>query len=830
MKNILYLLAMMLLCSIGSSSAQSSCASIIKNIGFEKKRGNIEYVTKLNATVVLFYAEDQYYGKELWKTDGTLQGTSLVKDIAPGTKSSRYGYEAITGNITVSDIAGDNKPVVLNGIMYFEANDGTHGYEIWRSDGTDKGTFMITEINEGAAYDREKQSFRSFFIYNNEVYFWDNSRIIFNSTPVVVWRLFKTKGSIESTTLVGEFQNFQSFKPKLFNYKGSLSFLLGPSSYETRIEESNRFYQMNTLGQISKIKLHVDGINNISAANGQLYFTNKKGLFKSDGTMASTILVRESGSVFSTNSINTDFWGDDRFVYFLHNSSLWRTDGTMTGTFSLQNNVRFSNTDLFSETRVFIYKNELYFIDYGTKNNLLKGVKVWKTNGTIEGTIPVVDVDPEGKGEAIIRLVTEIDGNLYFYGKVNGVSADANTKSGIWKTDGTQSGTKVLCPLGPDLECRMINPTFKDYGFLSIDKSLIFLGFPTSYANNNYDDTELYRTDLKNCPNISLVVTGSLVFCPNTTTTLSATATGGMTPYTYRWQQGTTAIGTGSASLTVNAAGAYTVIATDANGCSGSSPVTATQRTAPTVSLPAAVSFCAGQPITLTATAAGGTSPYTYAWKQGTAVIGTSAATLSVNAGGTYVVTVTDASGCASSSATATVTQRPSPTVTVTASAPGFTAGNSVTLTANTGTGLTYQWTRDGQPIAGATQATYVAQQPGDYGLTVSQDGCSATATATQISLITAIEEPQTGPDFTLTASPNPNPGAIQIRIVTQPGRTISVTLTLHDLTGRSLWQKQISVAGQHTEQLDLTPQPTAIYLLRATSNGQQGALRLLRQ
>ena len=81
-----------------------------------------------------------------------------------------------------------------------------------------------------------------------------------------------------------------------------------------------------------------------------------------------------------------------------------------------------------------------------------------------------------------------------------------------------------------------------------------------------------------------------------------------------------------------------------------------------------------------------------------------------------------------------------------------------------------------------------------------------------------------------MTASPNPSPGAMQVRIVTQPGRTISVTLTLQDLTGRSLLREQISVSGQHTELLDLATQPAAIYLLNATTDGQKSSLRLLRQ
>ncbi|MBK8492610.1 MAG: HYR domain-containing protein [Saprospirales bacterium] len=115
-------------------------------------------------------------------------------------------------------------------------------------------------------------------------------------------------------------------------------------------------------------------------------------------------------------------------------------------------------------------------------------------------------------------------------------------------------------------------------------------------------------------------------------------AIGGTEPYTYAWSNGST-----SALATQLSAGTYTVTVTDANGCTATASVTLTQ---PDV-LEASASVvsnadCAGNMTgEASASATGGTAPYTYEWSNGD--LGTTADNLS--AGG-YTVTITDANGC----------------------------------------------------------------------------------------------------------------------------------------------------------------------------------------
>src|SRR6185295_6464656 len=80
-----------------------------------------------------FGADDGVHGSELWSSDGTGPGTQLIVDINPGAASGwpAPGRDALTQPYVMS---------VMNGVMYFTADDGTHGRELWRYDGTAMGT------------------------------------------------------------------------------------------------------------------------------------------------------------------------------------------------------------------------------------------------------------------------------------------------------------------------------------------------------------------------------------------------------------------------------------------------------------------------------------------------------------------------------------------------------------------------------------------------------------------------------------------------------------------------------------------------------------------
>ena len=82
--------------------------------------------------MTLFSAADSVHGRELWASDGTAQGTYLVKDIYPGPRSSR-----------------PDELVAFDGRVYFEAADSSYGVELWSSDGTAEGTALVADLWPG---------------------------------------------------------------------------------------------------------------------------------------------------------------------------------------------------------------------------------------------------------------------------------------------------------------------------------------------------------------------------------------------------------------------------------------------------------------------------------------------------------------------------------------------------------------------------------------------------------------------------------------------------------------------------------------------------------
>ncbi|RYZ47051.1 MAG: HYR domain-containing protein, partial [Myxococcaceae bacterium] len=213
-----------------------------------------------------FAADDGASGMELWKSDGTAGGTTLVKDIRPG--------------------AGSSSPAeltALGGVLYLVANDGNQGAGLWRSNGTAAGTTRVVPSAVGPHYSPELLK-----AVGDTLFFS-------MSDPVHGQELWKSDGTSEGTTLVRDL-------------------LAG--------EGNGQPAQLTALGS-------------------WLYFvandgTHGRELWRSDGTVAGTTLVRDIRAGASGSGVATLtpvgpvllFSADDG----ASGVELWKSDGTDTGT------------------------------------------------------------------------------------------------------------------------------------------------------------------------------------------------------------------------------------------------------------------------------------------------------------------------------------------------------------------------------------------------------------------------------------------------------------------------------------------------------------------
>lgn len=234
------------------------------------------------------------------------------------------------------------KYAVLNNVSYFQANDGIHGSELWRSDGTSKGTYMVKDINPN-------DSLVYYIIANITT---ANDKIFFSAyTKESGTELWVSDGTSEGTFML---KNIYSDESGL-------------------ISGNPHFF-------------HVVNNTVYFVAQGKNY-TNSE-LWKTDGTIAGTILVSDLYTFdrnFST-SINRVASFNNLLFFTVFSSvngrELWRSNGTDTGTYMVKDiSPTNQQYDYEGPSALTEYNNQLYFLA-----NDSSGRKLWVTDGTSRGT------------------------------------------------------------------------------------------------------------------------------------------------------------------------------------------------------------------------------------------------------------------------------------------------------------------------------------------------------------------------------------------------------------------------------------------------------------
>jgi hypothetical protein len=249
---------------------------------------------------------------------------------------------------------------------------------------------------------------------------------------------------------------------------------------------------------------------------------------------------------------------------------------------------------------------------------------------------------------------------------------------------------------------------------------------------NGCSNTATSTVTVTALPTVFALAGGLTTICEGATTSLV-----GFSPtpaVTLAWSPATTPATGSPVNASPLATTAYTVSATDANGCVGTSSLSITVNPKPTVTAtPSTQDVCQNGSATLT-----GGGANTYTWTGGI----TNATAFTVTSSNTYTVTGTDGNNC-SNTATAVVNMNTLPTVTASPSTQVVCENASATLTG--GGASSYVWTGG---ISDATPFT-VTSGPTTYTVTGTDgNGCSNTATAVvnmnAAPLVTASATPST--------------------------------------------------------------------------------------
>ena len=300
---------------------------------------------------MFFTAKSTATGDELYVSDGTAEGTKLVKDIKSGS--------------------GDASPrylVALNGKLYFQADNGTNGVELWVSDGTEAGTEMVADIYAGA----ESSAPDMLTVLDGKILF--RATTVASAADGKKW-LHIYDPNTDTESLVSEIQaraEGDAIIPRIqVDNKHKVAYFIGEP-----VGENQEVYK-------------TDGT---SAGTGKIKDVTPEALGSSN---IQWIYVHDDSVVVWRQKTPRKYAGADSADYVQHLSEqIWISGGTAATTRLLSHFDKNVDTDGNGVNTQFAFpvshKGKLYF----RADNGVNGVEFCVSDLTTEGTVQVQDLNP----------------------------------------------------------------------------------------------------------------------------------------------------------------------------------------------------------------------------------------------------------------------------------------------------------------------------------------------------------------------------------------------------------------------------------------------------
>jgi ELWxxDGT repeat protein len=410
---------------------------------------------------LFFGADDGIHGNELWTSDGTALGTSMVADLVAGP-----------GDAAPSGFA------FFRGEVFFSARDGQGGGGLWKTDGTARGTVEVWTTGSGFPYDLAPVGGRLiFFIYRRDFgldlwasdgtsrgtaratelppaggpYSIDYAVVaggqlflaIENAQGVNLWA---TDGSRKRTRKLTAFRSHPGITGQGFlqPWGNRVAFTADDGVHGEELWTSDGS-SARLVSDLCPGKCSSRSVPWLPLGN-RLLFAGDDGvhgeeLWSTDGTRAGTSLIADLCPGSCDSFPYAPMALGNAIVFAARGSDLrprlWRTDGTAAGTVLL-----FASPDIslwndeFQGTRI---GNLLLFEGADTDH----GRELWRSDGTAAGTYLVEDIATANFGGSQPREIHAAGGRAFF------LVSEPDFRPVLWTSDGNDAGTYLLRDFGP---------------------------------------------------------------------------------------------------------------------------------------------------------------------------------------------------------------------------------------------------------------------------------------------------------------------------------------------------------------------------------------------
>jgi ELWxxDGT repeat protein len=453
------------------SDGTTPSTALVKDINEPADLGSYpQQLTNLNGKLI-FVVDDGTHGAALWRSDGTTAGTTLLKAFGLGTAPGDLSVRAVIGQTlfftfrgkelwksdgttagtTLVKAFGVNTTIgssaQLGQALFFTINDE----ELWKSNGTSAGTTLVRKFTPSSG-----DSAISIEIALNGILYFTVS----TDTTVELWR---TNGTTTGTLLLQAFNKFSSnpnvrytFLTNFTIVEGRLFFVyvyapqLPDQSTHVCCTPVSELFGLWTSDGTHAGTIFADALFDVAlgdfyppapiSLNGSFFFAGKRnqtyGLWKSNGTISSTSLLKQTGIIKQIVNINERLFFRVEFPDpndgYRVKTELWTSDGTAAGTTLIKNLPGFSITSALINVHGRMFFTAIEGASFRRE--------LWTSDGTTAGTRLLKAIGPINDSPIYLSSV----GRKLFV-----IIENDEFGQNLWQSDGTSAGTTLVQTLTP---------------------------------------------------------------------------------------------------------------------------------------------------------------------------------------------------------------------------------------------------------------------------------------------------------------------------------------------------------------------------------------------